>query len=460
MTNPEIPSDPESNRPASTAPRRGSAPRFSGLLSVASGLRLERRGRGPRPVHHRRRSSLDGTGSIPLWRSSSPSPPPRRWCDRRSPRPPGAGRDGLLDAHGFTDLAMSLLLRRGRAARSRRRRLVLLTGPDPDPHRPRRGRRQVASHRRLCGTFPHVPRLRRIAAAGGGTAGRAEAHFRGSPPPRPRHARAPISAWPGRPSPGGTGRRPANGGPSASSTRRRARPARTLLAQVHERLGVEPPPRPYRQAAEGRDDQPGPTLSCSRRSTPTGLRRRRVRARILLEQGHVAESIAVGRQAVEEYPDAAWRRGLGEPCSGRATSPDRRTPCRTRSASSRSPSRPILPRPAAHSVARTTRRRLTVVPQGGRGQAGLCQGLPCPGSLPGATRGFDGGDRGSAPGDELGQPDLIDARTLLGERPPGGGRRTRPLEQAAGLKMKPNDPKATRLLKQWCRPTDPHRSVR
>ena len=59
------------------------------------------------------------------------------------------------------------------------------------------------------------------------------------------------------------------------------------------------------------------------------------------------------------------------------------------------------------------------------------------------------------------QPDLIDARTLLGEQLAKVGKKDEAVEQARlALKLKPNDPKATRLLKQWAPANGSSQSVR
>jgi tetratricopeptide (TPR) repeat protein len=85
--------------------------------------------------------------------------------------------------------------------------------------------------------------------------------------------------------------------------------AHVLLAEVCGRLGEQKAAEAHQQAAAGGDDPawPDPFLA-EAMQLQTGRKVFLVRANVLLEQGRLAESVAVSRQTVRDYPDAdtAW----------------------------------------------------------------------------------------------------------------------------------------------------------
>ena len=370
----------------------------------------------------------------------------------RSPRSPAAwGRLGMaFDAHGFTDLAMRCFVEAERL--------------DPSdaawPHfqgliqtsiNPAAAAAKLRRSALLCGAAPDAPRLRLglLLLAEGDTT-RAEENFREVLRHDAENARAHF----------GLARAAFIGGDWSSAreqvthclvdpTTRKA--ARTLLAQIHERLGNRAEALAYRQAAQGQEDQswPDPFVRESNR-LQTGRKTLLVRAGILLEQGHVAESIAVARQAVKEYPDAApaWVR-LGEALLRQGD-----LKLAKQALLKAINIEPLaveayfyLGSAASHredyaEAAEWFRKAVEVKPDYARAHYALGACL--------ARR----GDRATAIESlrqAIGcQPDLIDARILLAEQLATLGMNDEAVEQVRLVqKLKPDDPKAARLLKQW-----------
>ena len=242
------------NRPASTlASRRGKAIALLASCPWRSGSRSGTVARDRRSRHRRR--SWTRQASTPPWRSSSPLPA-RRWCDHRA-SPAAWGRLGMaFDVHGFTDLAMRCFVEAERLDPSDAA-WPYFQGLIQTPST-RAAAAKLRRSAELCGTVPDAPRLRLgllLLAAGNLT--RAEEHFQEVLRHDPDNARAHF----------GLARAAFSNGdwPSAREqvahclvdpTTRIA--ARTLLAQVHERLGNSAAAEAYRQAAEARDDQPWP----------------------------------------------------------------------------------------------------------------------------------------------------------------------------------------------------------
>ena len=459
MTDPEDRDNPELNRRASNrAPRRGNAVAFLTVLFVAFGLSLW--DGGARPAEPPSPPALDGTGIDP---AVAKLVGVARAEVVRSPHSPAAwGRLGMaFDVHGFTDPAMRCYVEAerldpGDAAWPYFQGLIQIA-INPDA-----AITKLSRSAEVCGTVPDAPRLRlALLLLAEGDLTRAEGHFREVLRHEPNNARAHF----------GLGRVAFTRGdwPSAREqvahclldpTTRKA--SRILLAQVLDRLGGPAAAEAYRRAAECHDDQTWPdpfVLEANR--LQTGRKTLLVRAGILLEQGHVAESVAVGRQAVKQYPDAApaWIR-LGEallrqgdlfgsreaflnairiePLAVEAyfylgTAADHRQDDAEATSWFRKAVeiKPDYAR-AYHALGACLARR------GDRAMAieALRQAIGC-------------------------QPDLIDARTLLGEQLTKIGKKDEAVEQVRlALKLKPNDPKAIRLLKQWVQADGSSQSVR
>ena len=380
----------------------------------------------------------------------------------RSPASPAAwGRLGMaFDVHGFTDLAMRCFVEAERldpadAAWPYFQGLIQINS---------NAGAAAAKLRRsatLCGTIPDAPRLRLglLLLADGNLAG-AETQFQEVLRHDADNVRAHFGMarvaflrgdWP-------TARaRVAHC--LVDTTTRKA--ARMLLAQVHERLGSSSAALAYRQAAAACDDQPWPdpfVLEANR--LQTGQKTLLVRARVLLEQGHVAESIAVGRQVVKEYPNAAgaWVR-LGEALLRQGDLSGSREALlnAVRIEPLAVEAYFYLGSAANHreDYAEATswfRKAVEVKPDYARAYHALGACL--------ARRG-ESATAIEALRQAIGcQPDLIDARMLLVEQLAKVGKKDEAVEQARlALKLKPNDPKVTRLLKQWVPAIGPRASV-
>jgi tetratricopeptide (TPR) repeat protein len=448
MNNPENPDNLELNRPASSrASRRGKTIALLAVLSVAFGLSLWNG--GARPAEPPSPPVLDETGIDPAVAKVVAL---ARAEVVRSPRSPAAwGRLGMaFDAHGLTDLALRCFVEAERLDPSDAA-WPYLQGLIQTPINPVAAVAKMRRGAELCGNVPDAPRLRLgllLLAAGNLT--RAEEHFREVLRDDPDNVRAHFGLaraafakgdWPSA--------REQVAHCLVDPTTRKA--ARTLLAQVHKRLGNSAAAESYRQAAEGRDDQPWPdpfVLEASR--LQTGRKTLLLRARILLEQGHVAESIAVGRQAVKEYPDAAqaWVQ-LGEALfrQGDLSGSKDALLNAIRIDSLAVEAYFYLGSAANHRedyVEATSwfRKAVEVKPDYARAYHALGACLARRGDLAAAIEALR---------QAIGcQPDLIDARTLLGEQLAKAGMKDEAVEQARlALKLKPNDPKATRLLKLW-----------
>jgi tetratricopeptide (TPR) repeat protein len=459
MNNPENQRNPELNRPATTqAPRRGMAIAFLAVLSFAFGLSLWNG--GARPAEPPSPPVLDETGIDPAVAKIVAI---ARTEVVRSPRSPAAwGRLGMtFHAHGLTDLAVRCFVEAERLDPSDAA-WPYLQGLIQTPINPAAAAAKLRRGAELCGNVPDAPRLRLgllLLAEGNPT--RAEEHFREVLRSDPDNARAHF----------GLARAAFTKGDSPSAreqlthclvdaTTRKA--ARTLLAQVHERLGNSAAAQSYRHAAEGPDDQPWPdpfVLEASR--LQTGRRTLLLRGRILLEQGHVAESIAVGRQAVKQYPDdaQAWMK-LGEALLRKGDL----------SGSKDALLNAIRIEPLAveayfflgsaaiqrEDYAEATswfRKAVEVKPDYARAYRALGICLARRGD---ATAAIEALRQAISC-----QPDLIDARTLLGEQLAKVGKMDEAAEQARlALKLKPNDATASRLLKQCVPAKGSSQSVR
>jgi tetratricopeptide (TPR) repeat protein len=459
MSNPENQRNPELNRPASTqAPRRGMAIAFLAVLSLAFGLSLWTG--GARPEEPLSPPVLDETGIDPAVAKIVAL---ARAEVVRSPRSPAAwGRLGMsFHAHGLTDLAASCFVEAERLDPSDAA-WPYLQGLIQTPINPAAAAAKLRRGAELCGNVPDAPRLRLgllLLAEGNQT--RAEEHFREVLRSDPNNARAHFGLaraaftkgdWP-------SAREQVSHCLVDPTTRK---VARTLLAQVHERVGNSAAAEAYRQAAEGPDDLPWPdpfVVEASR--LQTGKRTLLLRGRILLEQGHVAESIAVGRQAVKEYPDdaQAWEK-LGEALLRQGDF----------SGSKDALLNAIRIEPLAveayfylgsaaiqrEEYADATswfRKAVEVKPDYARAYHALGVCLERQGDSTASIEALR---------QAIGcQPDLIDARTLLGEQLAKVGKKDEAVEQARlALKLKPNDSKATRLLKQWAPANGSSQSVR
>ena len=448
MTNPQNHDNLELNRPASAlAPRRSKVIALLAVVSLAFGLSLWNG--GARPAEPPMPPVLEGTGIDPAVAKLIAI---ARAEVVRSPRSPAAwGRLGMaFDVHGFTNLALRCFveaerLNPGDAA------WPYFQGLIQTPNNPGVAAAKMLRGADLCGTVPDAPRLRLgllLLAARNLT--RAEEHFREVLRSDPDNARAHFGLaraaftkgdWPST--------REQVAHCLVDPTTRKA--ARTLLAEVHERLGNSAAAQAYRQAAEGRDDQPWPdpfVLEASR--LQTGRKTLLVRAGILLEHGQVAESIAVSRQAVNEYPDTveAWVK-LGEALlrQGDLSGSKDALLNATRIEPLAVEAYFYLGSAANHreDYAEATswfRKAVEIKPDYARAYYALGACLARQGDLAAAI---------DALRQAIGsQPDLIDARTLLGEQLAKVGKKDEAVEQARlALKLKPNDSKATRLLKQW-----------
>jgi tetratricopeptide (TPR) repeat protein len=459
MTNPENHDILELSRRTSTrAPRHGKPIALLAVLSVAFGLSLWNG--GARPAEPPSPPVLGGTGIDPAVAKLVAI---ARAEVVRSPRSPAAwGRLGMaFDVHGFTDLAMRCFVEAERLDPSDAA-WPYFQGLIQTPINPGAAAAKLRRGADLCGTVPDAPLLRLgLLLLAEGNLTRAEEHFQEVIRHDPDNARAHF----------GLARAAFTKGdwPSAREqlahclvdpTARKA--ARTLLAQVHERLGNSAAAEAYRHAAEGRDDQPWPdpfVLEANR--LQTGRKTLQVRAGILLEQGHVAESIAVGRQAVKEYPDAAqaWVR-LGEALlrHGDLSGSKDALLNAVRIEPLAVEAYFYLGTAANHreDYAEATswfRKAVEVKPDYAQAYHALGACLALRGDFVAAIEALR---------QAIGcQPDLIDARTLLGEQLAKVGKKDEAVEQARlALKLKPNDSKATRLLKQWVPANGSSQSVR
>jgi tetratricopeptide (TPR) repeat protein len=459
MSNPKNQRNPELNRPASTqAPRRGMAIAFLAVLSLVFGLSLWNG--GARPAEPPSPPVLDETGVDPAVAKIVAL---ARAEVVRSPQSPAAwGRFGMtFHAHGLTDLAVRCFVEAERLDPSDAA-WPYLQGLIQTPINPAAAAAKLRRGAELCGNVPDAPRLRLgllLLAEGNQT--RAEEHFREVLRSDPDNARAHF----------GLARAAFTKGdwPSAREqvahclvdpTTRKV--ARTLLAQVHERLGNSAAAQAYRQAADGPDDQPWPdpfVLEASR--LQTGKRTLLLRGRILLEQGHIAESIAVGRQAVKEYPDdaQAWEK-LGEALLRQGDlsgSKDallnaiRIEPLAVEAYFFLGSA--AIQREDYTEATSWFRKAVEVKPDYASAYHALGACLARRGD---STAAIDALRQAISC-----QPDLIDARTLLGEQLAEVGKKDEAVEQARlALKLKPNDPKAIRLLKQWAPAKGSSQSVR
>jgi tetratricopeptide (TPR) repeat protein len=440
------------------APRRGNATALLAVLSVAIGLSLW--DRGARPAEPPSPPSLDGTGIDPAVAKLVAM---ARAEVVGSPHSPAAwGHLGMaFDVHGFTDQAARCFVEAERldphdAAWPYFQGLIQ-TGVDPGV-----AASKLLRSAELGGPFPEAPRLRlALLLLAEGDPTRAEEHFREVLHHDPDNARARF----------GLARVAFTRGDWQTARERvvpclidptTRRAARTLLAQILERLEAPAAAEAYRRAAEGRDDSSWPdpfVLEANR--LQTGLKTMLVRGGILLEQGQIAESIALSRRAVKEYPDAApaWVR-LGEALlrqgdlagSKEALSSAIRIEPMAVEAYFYLGSAADL-RGDSAEAASWFRKAVEVKPDYARACYALGACLARRGDLAAAI---------DALRQAIGcQPDLIEARTLLAEQLARAGKTDEAVRQVRlALRLKPNDPKATRLLERWVRGNGSSQPVR
>jgi tetratricopeptide (TPR) repeat protein len=439
------------------APWRGNALAFLTVLSVAIGPALW--GGGAHPADPPSPPVLDGTGIDPAVAKLVVT---ARAEVVRSPYSPAAwGRLGMaFDVHGFTDSAMRCFAEAERldphdAAWSYYQGLIQI------PNNPGAAATKLHRSAELCGPFPEAPRLRLgLLLLAEGDLTRAEGHFQDVLRHDHDNARAHFGLARAASARGDwqTAREQVSHCLVDPTTRKAAR---MLLAQVLERLKDPAAAEAYRQAA-GHDDQSWPdpfVLEASR--LQTGLKTLLVRAGILLEQGHVTESIAIGKQAVKEYPDAApaWVR-LGEALlrqgdlvgSQTALSNAIRIEPLSIEAYFYLGSAANL-REDYSEAAFWYRKAVEIKPDYARAYYALGACLARREELAAAIEALR---------QAIGcQPDLIEARTLLGEQLAKVGKTDEAVAQMRlALKLKPNDPKASRLLKQWVQANGSSQPVR